>query len=549
MVEQNHLFLQALEISPNPMFLLGADGKVILWNHSCEEFTGYKSEDIVNTERHKQVFYPNSSPARLTLADIILTNQQSQLVDLYPPAQNAQMTEEQLWAEGWYTNLGGKDRYISFSAVPLRDKNGMLLAVLETFHDMTEQRQDKEKSVVMLEQVRKAKLQWEQTMDRIDDLILCVDTDENLLRCNWKVRELLEKPYSEIIKKEWRSLLQTGGIEFNPVGGKKNECYHPQTKRWFLLKTYKFHDNQDNSASGAVITLQDQTETRQMTTELEQAHADLKATQGQILQSEKMAAIGQLAAGVAHEINNPIGFVTSNLRTLGRYVDKLADHIEEQEKTIHELAPDQADGIIGQLRKKSKIDAIIEDLHDLQSESLDGLDRISKIVKNLKSFSRVDQTVFSNVDLNECLESTLNIVWNELKYTATIEKKLSPLPLVPCYPQEINQVFLNLLVNAGHAIGEKGVIRLYSRQEGETVCISITDNGCGIPEENLKHLFEPFFTTKEVGKGTGLGLSISYDIIQKHNGEIQVESEVGKGTTFTIRLPLQQGDNKNNQAH
>ena len=280
-----------------------------------------------------------------------------------------------------------------------------------------------------------------------------------------------------------------------------------------------------------------------MTTQLEQAHADLKATQGQILQSEKMAAIGQLAAGVAHEINNPIGFVTSNLRSFGRYMEKLAAHIEKQEAVIAEYSADQAKELITRLREESKLDSILEDIHDLQSESLEGLDRVSKIVQNLKSFSRVDQAVSNSVDLNECLESTLNIVWNELKYTATVERDLTPLPLVTCYPQEVNQVFLNLLVNAGHAIGENGVIRLRSWQEGNMVYISISDNGCGIPEENLNRLFEPFFTTKEVGKGTGLGLSICYDIVNKHGGEIQVESRVGYGTTFTMCLPIQQSEN------
>ncbi|MEE4254052.1 MAG: ATP-binding protein, partial [Desulfuromusa sp.] len=445
-------------------------------------------------------------------------------------------------AEGWYRNLGGKDRYISFSAVPIRDQNGKLQAVLETFNDITERRREKENSVILLDQVHKAKLQWERTMDRIDDLILCVDAEERLLRCNKKVKEILDQPYSEILQKDWRSLLQTGGIEFHPGGGKKNECYHPQSERWFLIKTYKFYDAEDCTASGTVITLHDQTETRKMTTELEQAHADLKATQSQILQSEKMAAIGQLAAGVAHEINNPIGFVTSNLHTLGRYVEKLTGHIEKQEEIISQFAAEQASEIIAQLRKKSKLDAITEDLHDLQSESLDGLARVSKIVKNLKSFSRVDQSEFSHVDINECFETTLDIVWNELKYTAKVEKDLTPLPLVPCYPQELNQVFLNLLVNAGHAIGEKGVISIHSWLEEEFVCISVSDNGCGIPEENLERLFEPFFTTKEVGKGTGLGLSISYDIIQKHRGQLQVDSKVGQGTTFTIQLPLQQGE-------
>lgn len=533
----DNLFMQALEASPSPLFLLDQNGKVIVWNRACEILTGFMASDVLHSDRHKQVFYPNTSPPRPTLADILLAGKQSELTQFYTVEQRAQVVDGQLHAEGWYPNLGGKDRYITFTAASVCNDAGVVQAVIETFHDITNRQRDEEKMVALFEQVVEGKRQWEETMDCIDDLVMVVDAKGKIQRCNRSVTSVLGLSYQDVLQVEWRSLLQKGGVDFAPMDGRKNECYYPENELWFLVKEYDFHSTDKGNGVWTVITLHDLTETRRMTMELEQTHADLKATQMQILQSEKLASIGQLAAGVAHEINNPIGFVKSNLNSFRKYMDTLAAFIEKQEQTIISHATGDAKEIIAKLRKEAKIDLILEDISDLQEESLDGINRVSKIVQDLKSFSRVDQAEFNSIDLNECLESTLNIVSNELKYKATIEKDLAELPLISCYPQQLNQVFMNLLVNAGHAIDAKGVIRIRTWLEGDLVCISVGDTGCGIPEENIPHLFEPFFTTKEVGTGTGLGLSISYDIIKKHEGEILVESKVGQGTTFTIQLP------------
>lgn len=272
-------------------------------------------------------------------------------------------------------------------------------------------------------------------------------------------------------------------------------------------------------------------ESVQMATTLEFVNAELKSTQSQMLQREKMASIGQLAAGVAHEINNPIGFVSSNLRSLDKYIKKLTSYMELLEKNIKGQAPGAWDEIKPE-RKKLKIDFLLEDCDDLIAESLDGSERVRKIVQNLKTFSRVDQAEEQLADLNECLESTIGIVWNEIKYKATLEKDLAELPDLHCRPQELSQVFTNILVNAAQAIEKDGLIRIRSWQEDDSIFISIQDNGSGIAKENLEKIFEPFFTTKAVGDGTGLGMSISYEIIKKHGGDILIDSEVGKGTTF-----------------
>jgi two-component system NtrC family sensor kinase len=174
---------------------------------------------------------------------------------------------------------------------------------------------------------------------------------------------------------------------------------------------------------------------------------------------------------------------------------------------------------------------------DMVEESLEGVERIKRIVASLKSFSRKDENVLADANLNELIESTLTIVWNEIKYVATLAKELGDIPLIKCYPAQLNQVIMNLLVNAGHAIEKQGDITVRTWHDGDNAFFSVADTGCGIPEANLQRIFEPFFTTKETGKGTGLGLSIVYEIVRKHNGTIQVESEPGRGTTFTVSLP------------
>jgi len=274
---------------------------------------------------------------------------------------------------------------------------------------------------------------------------------------------------------------------------------------------------------------------------LEKAYTELKATQAKILQQEKMASIGQLAAGVAHEINNPIGFISSNLGTLDKYVNRLTEFITAQSEVLGALKSVESEEVLREKRKKLKLDYIIPDIKALIEESLDGADRVRRIVQDLKSFSRVDEAEYKHADINECIESTINIVWNELKYKAVLKKEYGEIPLTKCYPQQLNQVFMNLLVNAAHAIEKQGEITIRTWHEDGSIFVAISDTGAGIPKENISRLFDPFFTTKEIGKGTGLGLSITYDIVKKHTGDIMVHSEEGKGTSFTVRIPIVEG--------
>ncbi len=273
-----------------------------------------------------------------------------------------------------------------------------------------------------------------------------------------------------------------------------------------------------------------------------------KMSQIQLLQAEKMASIGKLAAGVAHEINNPTAFVSSNLRTLSEYVNDMITMRKAHGELIQRLHVMNSEGrlpenIVKEIRQveeiksRLKIDLIIEDVVALIAESREGTERISRIVQDLKNFAHPGEEKETSFNVNENVESTLNIVWNELKYKAVVHKDYGDIPRILGYPQQLNQVFMNLLVNAAQAIKDKGEIRISTKSDGGYIEIGISDTGVGIPPENLPKLFDPFFTTKEVGKGTGLGLHVAYSIIEKHNGSIDVQSTVGAGTTFTVRIP------------
>ncbi len=284
--------------------------------------------------------------------------------------------------------------------------------------------------------------------------------------------------------------------------------------------------------------------------QLQEAHRHLQESHEQLLQSEKLASIGQLAAGVAHEINNPVGYVYSNLGTLQEYADGLCQMLESYEQ-LESLIPEDTPDLqrLKDLKVRLDVDYLKDDVRNLVSESREGIARVKGIVQDLKDFSHVDEAEWQWADLHRGLDSTLNIVNNEIKYKAKVVKEYGELPSIECLASQLNQVFMNLLVNAAHAIEEQGVITIRTGTEGDDkVWVEISDTGSGITAENMKKIFDPFFTTKGVGKGTGLGLSLSYGIINKHGGTINVDSEVGKGTTFKILLPVSQSGNTAEKA-
>lgn len=304
---------------------------------------------------------------------------------------------------------------------------------------------------------------------------------------------------------------------------------------------------------GAIETLQDVTARhlaedalREHQAKLEQLVEErtgqLAQANDQLVQSEKLASIGQLAAGVAHEINNPIGYVHSNIGALENYLADLFGMLDLYEAAEPAITSPEQMAAIKAKRQAVDIDFLKEDIPMLMHESREGITRVKKIVQDLKDFSHVDSTLeWQWVNLHNGIDSTLNVVNNEIKYKADVVKEYGDLPEVECLPSQLNQVFMNLMVNAAHAMGEERgriTVRTGSGSAGDSVWLEFSDNGSGIPEDIQARIFDPFFTTKPVGKGTGLGLSLSYGIIQKHNGTISVKSKPGEGTTFRIELPV-----------
>jgi PAS domain S-box-containing protein len=286
-------------------------------------------------------------------------------------------------------------------------------------------------------------------------------------------------------------------------------------------------------------SLSDISARKHMEQEQELLIARLREAHEQLLQSEKLASIGQLAAGVAHEINNPLGFVNSNMGSLKRYLNTLLAVVTAHGAAVKKAAPGSVlEARFDAIAREADLAFLKDDVADLVAESLDGLKRVREIVQALKDFSHMGDTDWQHADLHAGIDSTLAIVANEIKYKATVEKRYGSLPHIVCLPSQLNQVFMNLLVNAAHAIRERGVITIGSGVDGDWVWVAVSDTGCGIPPENLNRIFEPFFTTKPVGSGTGLGLSLSYSTVTKHGGRIDVESRVDEGSTFTVRLPM-----------
>jgi two-component system NtrC family sensor kinase len=272
-------------------------------------------------------------------------------------------------------------------------------------------------------------------------------------------------------------------------------------------------------------------------TELARRKAELEHVQAQLVQSEKMASLGQLAAGIAHELNNPAGFIFSNMTVLPNYISRL-EHILS---TYEEVSLCEADAQrVAAAKKETDYDNVLADLNSIAADSYSGAERIRDIVQNLRLFSRLDEAEFKQVDLHEGIESTLRLL--SRYYTSpfiTLKRDYGSLPPVNCYASQLNQVWMNLLVNAGQAIGDsQGEVHIKTRCDEQIVSVSISDTGEGIAPEHLNRIFDPFFTTKPVGEGTGLGLSISHGIVVRHRGTLSVESVIGRGSIFKVSLPV-----------
>lgn len=360
------------------------------------------------------------------------------------------------------------------------------------------------------------------------------------------LRSFLETGHSPVLGKTFKlSALHHNGkelpVEITVWSIRKDGDYQLNAFLRDITERQKMEDDLRKSNQGL---LEHEQALQKTITQLQKANNDLEQTQLQLLQSEKMASIGQLAAGIAHEINNPVGFISSNIEILQAYMQhytKILRIVDNLKRQMAEGDVEKAKLTAAELEKFEKeinFEYIMNDVKPLLEHTGHGIERIRKIVMDMKIFSRDEGAeTMELVKVEEIIDSILSIVQNEIKYKAELTRDYKNTVLVKCVPRRLGQVFINFLINAAQAIDERGKINIRTYHQDEYVCVDITDTGKGIPPENLKKIFDPFFTTKPVGKGTGLGLSISYEIVKKHGGQIKVRSKVGEGTTFTIMLP------------
>ncbi|MBU1638476.1 PAS domain S-box protein, partial [bacterium] len=476
----------------------------------------------------------------------------------------------------------GQTRSILLTATPELDASGNLVAEFGVIRDISARRE----SEAMLRRLNKA-------VEASSDVIFLTNREGVFIYANpaferlygYRVKDVIGKETPRILKSDkqgsefyghfWRSLLKgkriqeeivnktatghllTIAVTVNAVKNEKGEieAFLAVQKDITEQKLAEFQLMEYTQEVEALVGKEQEltAELKQSLedleaskTETEKALHELKIAQTAMVQSEKMASIGVLAAGVAHEINNPVGFVASNLRELQNYTSKIQSYLKSVNKLEQSLSMDDLESSrqlqkeLEATRRQQKLDFILEDLTDLITDSLQGTSNIETIVHSLKLFSRKDDDALAPLNLKEIVENSIRVVNNQLKYHTQVTLEADDIPEVWGQIGGLQQVFSNLLINAAQAIEDNGKISIRISLEGDTAKIAIEDSGCGIAPENLDRIFEPFYTTKDVGKGTGLGLSIVFDIIKKHNGKITVQSEVGKGTTFTIHLPVVQ---------
>ncbi|NHQ87385.1 hypothetical protein HA050_14810 [Iodobacter sp. HSC-16F04] len=335
---------------------------------------------------------------------------------------------------------------------------------------------------------------------------------------------------------DWEMRLKVNGNdEFSKLADQLNYLFENMQQLDQRVKAKTIHLEESNQQLREEMDARQKVESQleKKTQDQAQLIDNLETTKMQLAQAEKMASIGQLAAGVAHEINNPLGFISSNLNTLNEYSNKLIAALDEYKNTVT-----INDEVKISIIKKHDLAYITDDLAALVAESKEGLERVKGIVKDLKDFSHVDSDEWAPVDINKSIDSTINMAKNEIKYKAEIILEYSDLPRIEIIGSQFNQVILNLLVNAAQAIETFGKILVRTRMADNNIYVDVRDTGSGIAPENLNRIFEPFFTTKPVGKGTGLGLSLAFGLMKKMHGEISVKSIVNKGSCFTLRIPI-----------
>lgn len=491
--------------------VLDLEGTIIRFNRACEEITGYSFKEVVNKKFWNIFLLPEE-------VDIVMER-----------FLKLKKGRSPVNGENHWLTKRGERKLIAWSNSFLRNNAGEVEFVIATGIDIT----DRKRAQLALQESEE---RFRNLVENANDIIYSL-TPEGVFTYvspNWKsilghdISEVLGKSFVPFVypddlddclaflKKTMESGEKQSGIEYR-VKHKNG------TWRWHTTSASPFKDRDGNILYFIGIA-HDITDRKKVLVDLEEAYRNLRQTQAQLVQSEKMASLGMLVAGIAHEINTPVGAINSMHDTLVRAVNKL-------KSTVNQESFDAS-------RNKDKLKAAFDLIEDANRVILSGTDRVMNIVRRLRSFARLDEAELKESDIHDGLEDTLTLVHHELKHSVEVTKNYGKVSLVSCFPGRLNQVFLNILINAKQAIKKgKGKITINTYQKDKKVYIEFEDNGVGIPKDKLKKIFDPGYTTKGVGIGTGLGLSICYQIMQDHHGEILVESEVGKGSKFTVVFP------------
>lgn len=605
--EANMLQMVTEIIESNPVGTVVIDKEHIVthWNRACEMLTGVSSIDMVGSDEAWRAFFDEPKPllGDMVLGEIDEVVLHTRYGGRFWKSLAADGAYE---AEAYFPKMGHAGRWLRFAATPLRNAAGEVVGAIQTLIDITERMNIEQMLAetiggapvgIFVMDTEHRITHW----NRVSEAVTGISADAVLGRTTDWTTDLYDKPHPTLAdlvvdsadEAQILALYQKDECHPKPIfgGSWQLETFLPKigTEGAWLQITAAPLRSAGGQLVGAIETMIDITDRKRAEKELRTAHlaaeklveerthelvaakaaleedvarrkvieeqmqqrlreitelnTRLHDAQGQLIQNEKLASIGQLAAGVAHEINNPIGYVFSNFGTLQTYLKDLLRLIDAFVEAEPSLADENTRTQMAGLRKEIDLDYLKDDIIALMNESREGIERVRKIVQDLKDFSHVDASAdWQWVDVHRGLESTLNVVNNEIKYHADVVREYGQLPQIQCLPSQLNQVFMNLLVNAAHAMegGPRGTITVRTGTHGENIWIEVRDTGCGIPPEVINRIFDPFFTTKPVGKGTGLGLSLSYGIIQKHHGELKVCSTPGEGTTFHITLPVTQ---------
>ncbi|HZW24078.1 MAG TPA: PAS domain S-box protein [Gallionella sp.] len=542
LLESEERFRKAFQYSAIGMALVGLDGRWLKVNDALCQIVGY-SEPELQDKTYQDITYLDDLQNDLDFVEQLLAGR----IDHY------QMEKR-------YFHKDGHIVWIHLSVSLMRDAENKPIHFISQIEDITERRR-----------IEAERRRLSEAVEQSLEAIVLSDTARSIIYVNpsftqlfgYSAQEVLGQSVDLLAVDGYPAPYQTAEIALAQGAYSGETMRRSKDGRAILvLLNVAVVRDEHNEISGYVGTMTDLTELKraemeahQRMVELTHANAELRElnaklaqAQIQLVQSEKMASIGMLAAGVAHEINNPIGYIRSNLGTLGNYIGNFIDVLDAYEKAERSM-PDRSALFAGtdELKEKVDISYIRQDVMALLHESNEGVERVTKIVQDLKDFSRIEtEEKWVSENVHHGIDSTLNVIWNELKYKCEVVKEYGELPDIDCLPSQLNQVFMNLLVNAAQSIETRGRITIRTGREGDRVWVEVSDTGQGISPENIPHLFDPFFTTKPVGKGTGLGLSVSYNIVEKHHGKIEVASEVGKGSTFRVWLPIRQQATKEN---